>query len=207
MQNFIKIEIGCYRGHTKERTFRSVIPKQEEACAWGPFVLAQPTFRGSSVRCHYCVYARLGYSLKPNFMKHGMLRKRLDNPKTETLQQSLETKFAQLGYKSRRVINQKFRRIREKQADYRCKYIITILKFNFNRSQTERHVTLSLTYVTDLYNLENVNKRILLNANGIKRQRLTTLIRVILLFVWKFLSNARMRTQRYYRYCQHPPLP
>lgn len=30
-------------------------------------------------------------------MKLGMLRKRLDNPKAETLQQSLETKFAQIG--------------------------------------------------------------------------------------------------------------
>lgn len=32
-------------------------------------------------------------------MKLSMLRKRLDNPKTETLQQSLETKFAQLGHR------------------------------------------------------------------------------------------------------------
>lgn len=47
--------------------------------------------------CPHPLIPAHGHSLKPNFMKLGMLRKSRDNPKTETLQQSLETKFAQIG--------------------------------------------------------------------------------------------------------------
>lgn len=56
----------------------------------------EPKNLPTRVRPHPSIPAH-GHSLKPNFTKLGMLRKSRDNPRTETLQQSLETKFAQIG--------------------------------------------------------------------------------------------------------------